>query len=235
MDRPREDKEIRSLLPLYAQGALSPEDRQRVEAWARQDPEVDAELAAWEAVRRAAIAQPEVQPSSEVEGSLITTLRARSAGRTRRRPRPSPRKWWLGAVIAALLTLTLWRLVQPGVVLQWSVAGSQPEVYRVFRAPAGSDAFELLSEVPARPDQARYTFVDPRLAPGQRFVYRVEGLSPGGARTISQPVRGDGFQVLPIQLTILVTSLIASYSLVLLLEGWRRWDGRAVLAPPAEV
>jgi hypothetical protein len=120
-------------------------------------------------------------------------------------------------MLTLLLAATLiWQALPPGIVLQWSVEGSTPETFRVYRAEvdAGIESrFELLDELPATAQAQKYTFIDFRLLPGQEYLYRVEGLNSAGQPAASQTITGQGVDALPGQLAILLVFIFTGYCL----------------------
>jgi hypothetical protein len=186
---------VSDVLPWYLNHSLPESERLAAEEQARQSPQ---QLAAWQAVRSAALSQPTRVPSATVRQRVLAQTRAKA-----RTPR------WLpvvsGAVVAVLALLLLWNVVQPGIGLQWSVAGTVPTAFRVYRASAGSDHFEFVREVPAQAGIADYTYVDTALWPGQAYQYRVEAVN---AETASATIAANGAEVLPTQLAIIFSSLL---------------------------
>jgi hypothetical protein len=110
-----------------------------------------------------------------------------------------------GALLAVLALLLLWNVVQPGIGLQWSVAGAVPAAFRVYRAPVNSDRFEIVREIPAQSGTLDYAFVDTALWPGEVYQYRVEAVN---AETVSATIKANGADVLPAQLAIVFSSLL---------------------------
>ncbi|WP_105317425.1 anti-sigma factor domain-containing protein [Thermus tenuipuniceus] len=92
-------EEVRELLPLYALGALSPEERSRVEEALSSYPELWAEAKAWmEAASQLAEAVPPAPVPPGLEDKVMTRIRAL------RRPAP----WgWLRQAAAVFLILAL--------------------------------------------------------------------------------------------------------------------------------
>jgi hypothetical protein len=158
-------------------------------------------LSAWQAVRLAALSQPSRLPPAAVRQRVLAQTQA--AGRARRIPRGLP--VLSGAVFAVLALLLLWNVVQPGIGLQWSVNGTVPTAFRVYRAPAGSDRFEILREIPAQSGTADYSYVDTALWPGQDYQYRVEAVND---RAAAATVAANGAEVVPAQLAIVLSSLL---------------------------
>jgi hypothetical protein len=112
-------------------------------------------------------------------------------------------------LVALVLLVALWAVVQPGIALQWSVAGTGASAYRVYRAPADTDEFSLLSEIPAQSNAQAYSFTDITSLPGQTYTYVVEAVAANGQTTLSPLAVGRGLDVLPAQLALILTSLLA--------------------------
>ena len=190
------------LLPWYLNHSLPAAERPAAEEQARRSSQT---LSAWHAVRSAALSQPSRLPPAAVRQRVLA--QARTAFRARRTPR------WLpvlsGAIFALLALLLLWNVVQPGIGLQWSVNGAVPAAFRVYRAPAGSNRFEFLREIPAQSGIMDYSYVDTTLWPGQMYQYRVEAVNDRGA---SATIAANGAEVLPAQLAIVLSSLLIGIS-----------------------
>ena len=178
-----------ALLPWYLNHSLPESERATVEGQARQQPQT---LHAWQAVRLAAVCQPQRLPPAAVRQRLLAQTRASS--RLARLPQ------WLpllsGTVLAVFALLLLWTIVQPGIGLQWSVNGTVPAAFRIYRAPLGSDHFEIVREVPAQSGTLDYTYVDTALWPGQAYQYRVEAVN---AETAGPTIAANGGDLLPTQ------------------------------------
>jgi hypothetical protein len=215
----QKQRTIRELLPWYVNGTLPTEERQLVEAALADDPILQTELAAWRRLRAHAAAQPRKQPPIEVQRRLLDNAHHWHES-------PAWLRWWQGfssswsGVVAAtlLVLLVLWVVVQPGVVLQWSVDNAEVSTFRVYRAPAGSTDFRLVKVVSARPGVEHYTYIDALLLPGQTCLYMVEGISAGGELARSQMIAGSGQQALPGQLALVLTSVILGCMLVIFLR-----------------
>jgi hypothetical protein len=186
------------LLPWYLNHSLSAAEQSVAEDQARHSPQ---RLHIWQGVRLAAMSQPARMPSALVRQRVLA--QARGAARSGRAPR------WLpvvsGAVVTVLALVFLWSVVRPGIGLQWSVDGAIPIAFRVYRAPAGSNRFEIMREIPARSGIVDYSFVDTALWPGQTYQYRVEAVN---ADTVSATIAANGADVLPAQLAIVLSSLL---------------------------
>jgi hypothetical protein len=126
-----------------------------------------------------------------------------------------------GAVLAVLALLLLWNVVQPGIGLQWTVNGAVPVAFRVYRAPAGSDRFEIVREIPAQSGIVDYTYVDTALWPGQAYRYRVEAVN---AEAASATISANGTDVLPTQLAIVLSSLLLGIAGACVLREVAAWS-----------
>jgi len=122
--------------------------------------------------------------------------------------------WAWGTAIAALVLMVLWLVVQPGIALQWSVDGGRASLFRIYHAVDGSRDFNLLNEVPARPNVRDYVFTDTSSLPGQHYTYLVEAVGASGRSILSQTVTGNGLDALPGQLLLLLVSLLAGYAVM---------------------
>lgn len=202
------------LLPWYLNQTLAPEEERLVEEWLQADPARAARLAALRQTRLAVTGQPKIQPAPAVRAQLLARVRAD-------RPRRSigaRLAWVWGTALAVMVLCVLWLVVRPGLNVEWSVQGQGASAFRVYRAPVGTGQFELIQEVIAQPGQTNYVVTDLAPMPGQVYTYLIEAVTPDGNPIISQSVIGNGLDVLPAQLALLVTSLIAGYSFILLVR-----------------
>lgn len=196
-------KTLHELVPAYLNRTLSVSEHCAVEDWLRRDLGARTELMAWQQLRNAAIDQPKTAPAPAVKQRLMA--------RTRTLPQASSLAQWLpwacGAVLAALVLIALWIVIQPGIGLQWSVTRGSPSGFKIYRAPVGSSDFDVVHEVPAQPDTQNYTYVDTPILPNQSYVYRVDSLEQDQS-TQSQTVAVSTQVALVDQLMMLLTSLI---------------------------
>ena len=202
------------LLPWYLNRSLPAAERPAAEEQARR---LSRTLSAWQAVRLAALSQPARLPPAAVRQRVLAQTQA--AGRARRMLRGLP--LLSGAIFAMLALLLLWNVVQPGIGLQWSVSGAAPTAFRVYRAFAGSDRFEILREIPAQSGIMDYSYVDTALWPGQRYQYRVEAVDDWAA---SATIAANGADVLPTQLAIFFSSLLLGIAGAYVLREMATWS-----------
>jgi hypothetical protein len=190
------------LVPWIVNHSLTEAEQHVVEEAVRQQPDQARELnLAWHQVRVATLSQSQHAPAPIVRQRVLA--RTRTQAQFRAQPRWLP---LLSGVILAVLTLAvLWNVVQPGIGLQWSVNGSVPSAFRIYRAPLGSDRFEIVREVPARANTLDYSFIDTTLWPGQAYQYRIEAVNHEAA---SATIAASGSDVLPLQLAIVFSSLL---------------------------
>lgn len=201
-----------SLLPWYVNHTLSAAERDAVETWLKTLPDAVERLNAIDDLRSTINAQPKISPSPRVRQQLLAQIRTRQ-----RAPRLLARPTWLiGPVVAVLLLVALWMVVQPGIALHWSVAGTGASAYRVYRAPVDTEQFNLISEIPARNDAQAYSFTDVTSLPGQTYTYVIEAVTESGQTTRSPLAVGRGLDVLPAQLALILTSLVAGAAAILL-------------------
>ncbi|MBN1262468.1 MAG: hypothetical protein JXB35_17440 [Anaerolineae bacterium] len=209
-------KDLQALLPWYVNGTLSGTESQEVEALLENDAHARAEANAWATLRKAVQAQPAAPPSAALRARVMAAIRA-----SENRPLVPH---WFTRVWATILTLTvllfLWGLVQPGVQLQWSTGGNGAAAFRIYRAPAGSNDFDLLYESLNPPAAWEYRYVDTELWHGQRYAYRIEVVNVLGRQISSDVIRPAPLAALPGQLAVLFTSLCMGYVGLTFIEGW---------------
>lgn len=213
--------DVRDLLPWYVNGTLSPAEEEAVEAWLARHPEAHAEVEALRRLRDAVAAQPLLAPSEQVWAHL----QARVSRVQSRRPRWLVWAW--GSVVALLLFLTLWAVVQPGIVLRWQVEGAPAAAVRVWRVAEGGQPV-LLALVPLAPDRPTGAVVDPLVRPWGTYTYKVEMLNGAGQvvwwRTAV--ARADG--VWSYHLVLGIVSLLSGWGMAVALERLRAWrEGKA--------
>ncbi len=208
--KPKQSPEFLSRAPAYLNGSLSLEERQAFEQQLQQNPPDQPGLEDWRLVQQAVQSQPLYASPVEVERRIMAAIHRNKL--QARNSFPASLLASFGLVICILALL--WGAVRPGVVLAWSGEDSRLASYRVYRAPLGSQDFSLVSEVPAQPGVAEYTFVDPLLLPGQAYSYRVEGIGSTGQAAVSAPVEGRGSDALPGQAALLAASLVISAALL---------------------
>jgi len=220
--------EIEEMLPWYASSTLPPEQMEVMRAELIERPELAKELEDWRGIQAVVQSQPRWSPPDRVWQSIQKQITAAQPNRgISARPVAS---WWAGLVLAIMVLVGLWYIVQPGIVLQWTVSGQSPETYRIYRAPSGTADFQLIHEIKAQDEISYYRYVDTLLLPGQSFSYRVEGVGQVGRIAVSQMVTIPPLAALPGQLAVILTSLAAGYCAVMLFRIWplplaRRWPG----------
>lgn len=215
-------KEIAEWLPAYATGTVRGWRRLVLKTWLERDPAAREQLQQIEALQADVRRQPQEAPSGDVFLRLQAAIaqEAQPAGRAAR-----PVVAWVAAIIIALATLVLvWQALPPGISLEWSVEGTSPQAFRVYRAPtspdspAPSQSFILLDELEADAATAAYQFTDWLPLPGQNYVYRVEALDQSGQPTASQTVVGRGIDALAGQLLTLAALGLLLASTVLMIR-----------------
>lgn len=209
MFKRRSQQNPSNLLPWYANHTLSDAERATVDEWLKTDPHAADRLADVNTLRSAIGAQPRLAPSPLVRQQLLAKVATRQ--RAARRP-----AWLVGSAVALVLLVALWAVIQPGIALQWSVAGTGVSTYRIYRAVAESTDFNLLSEIPASESARAYSFTDVTSLPGQTYTYVVEAVTVDGETTLSPVAMGRGADVLPAQLALVLTSLVAGAAAMLL-------------------
>jgi hypothetical protein len=211
------------LLPWYASHTLSAAERDAVEAWLTTQPDAAERLAAVNGVRSAVSAQPKPAPSPLVRQQLLTQIKTRQQTPRRWARHLARPAWLVGSAVALVLLVALWIVIQPGIALQWSVTGDGVSTYRVYRAPVDGEEFNLISEVPAQNHAQVYSFTDITPLPGQTYTYVVEAVTQTGQTTLSPLAVGRGSDVLPAQLALILTSLVAGAAAMLLVGNATRY------------
>lgn len=127
-------------------------------------------------------------------------------------------QWAIGMVLGLIIFAMLWRIVQPGIVIQWVWKQGDVKIFQVYRALEGSDQFAYLSEISAQTALTEYTFVDPLLIPGQNYTYRIVGFDTEGISILDQMVTESSLAALPGQIALIVASLMIAIGLLPELE-----------------
>jgi hypothetical protein len=203
------EKNLKTMLPLYLTGRLSNAQRRIVEAWLRRSPAARADLEKLRSLKsdieleRQVPLAPEAWPRLDVRSS---------AGIPAARP-VNARTWGFGMVLGLLLFLFAWFAIPPAVELQWSVDGTSPIEFHVYRAEAAAASFELVEAIPADEPATSYVFRDYQLLPGREYVYRIEAIGPNNQAIANDWVTGDASLVLPGQLALLTAGLISLYGI----------------------
>lgn len=203
------------LLPMYVNGKLPPDQRMQVEAWLEHDPQVRLELEMWQLLRTAIHERPTQNPSQQVWVRLQQQVELDG----HRLPRLVI-SVLAGFSLAFATLMILWITIRPGVLLQWSVSGSAPAAYRIYRAPAGSQDFVLLGEVAGRESMSHYSYLDVLFIPGRPHAYQVEGITTTGDPIVSQRVESQSLAALPGQMAILLASILLGVLGAQLVRNW---------------
>jgi len=156
--------------------------------------------------------QPVETPPVLTRTQLLTAVSGEREAGGRRRSAVNWAAW--GAMSIAILVL-LWGIVKPGIVLQWNWQNGDVTTFEVYRAPEGSDEFTLVSQIPTQEAYTEYTFVDPKLVPGETYTYRIEGVTSSGQSKFTQAVTDNASSALPGQLALLVASLGLAYGILI--------------------
>ena len=203
-------KYFHSLLPEYANDALGPVKQWIISWWLKTDSAAQAELQSIQHLREAVHTQPMSTPSVDVFRRIQAVVQISPKSSIQ----PGFWKTWVGGMVLILLSaIILWHVIPPGIVLQWSAQGGQPETFRVYRADTihGTGDFELVHEVAATPDAQVYTFRDFLLVPGEEYVYRVEVIDQNGLASSSQTIMSHATEALPGQLALFISLIITGY------------------------
>jgi hypothetical protein len=228
-------QQLETYLPGYVKGDLKPLQRKLVQLWLKRDEQARIQADNLQQLQSAGRRQPHLNPPPAVLHQIQSRIHTLPHNQPVLHPpvRAAVRLSFstpvlLLSLVAFVLTLSLvWQTLPPGIVLQWSVEGEAAQGFHVYRATvepgrtAEPSSFILLDEVPARSNQAAYTFTDVRLLPGQEYVYRVDVLDQQGQPAASQTVFGRSADALPGQIAMLMVVLFASYSLWAIHKWWQ--------------
>ncbi|MGC9357365.1 MAG: hypothetical protein ACP5GX_05850, partial [Anaerolineae bacterium] len=125
----------------------------------------DESLVSWEELRAAVTSQPEARPSSEVRREVWARIRVREASDLT--PPPTWTTWAWGVVVAFAVMIVLWGLLEPGIVLEWTLENHTPAAFRIYRTTLSSGEYIQIAEAPVEQPALRYRYVDPFIWPGQ--------------------------------------------------------------------
>ena len=198
----------RALLPWYINNSLSERETLNVESWLRHDPNANAYHDSIKLIAGSIQTQKEFSPSHQLRANIISKIQ-----QPVRQPR-SFSQWIWSIPLTAIIFALLWLSIQPGNQLQWSVRGSEPVAFRIYRAPVGNTTFELIDELDAVPTQQSYNFADPVILPGQNYHYAIETVDQFGNTSISQVASSSTMMVLATQFAILLTSLMLTFGMI---------------------
>jgi len=184
------------LLPFYALGVVSEEERSQVEAWLAGHPErrAEADEMAWAAQSLARLAPP-VAPAEAIRPTLMERAR-RSRGRIASRRVLWTMPAFAGASLALAIVAIAWASSLRAEVNQVQLEAAQMratlDAQAQLLADLGSPAARLV-EIPgtsARPQASARLFADPESVSA---VIVVSGLSPNPAGSVYQLwlIRGD--------------------------------------------
>jgi hypothetical protein len=196
---------LTAYLPEYANGTLGAPRTWILERLLTRDSKIREELHHLKSIQSVVYKQSELTPDPSVYGKIRAAVQAT--------PVESKTNWrpslvWIPIVgLLIVAGIMLWRVLPPGLVIQWSVEGEVPTSFRVYRAPSSSasaDDFTLIGELTAEPGVASYGYTDLLLLPGQQFSYRVEGYNPAGRLATSQVMVGNSFEAVPGQVMLLM-------------------------------
>ena len=219
------------LAPWYVNQTLTPRENESYEMWLEKHPEAKADLGVWQDLKRSVSGQTRLVPPPFVFDD--TRARIDKYGSSANAGRLILPAIFSGIAVSLVVFVFLWLVVKPGITLRWSVNGVVPASFRIYRAPAGGEAYTLVGEILAQENQLVYQYSDLFFIPGQSYRYRVEAISSSGEIAFSQAVANDPRSILPGQLGILLTSLIMGYvglSLLKYLPGFLPKHSDGVLA-----
>jgi hypothetical protein len=203
------EAELDSWIPLFLNGRLDAEERQRFEVWLSSDADARQQLESWRAIQAAVTGQTRQPPPHSVWMELLSEI---DIDHQRSEPRPRSRFSTIslisGIAFSLIVFLALWLVIRPGILLRWTVSGPAPISYRIYRAPAQTAEFVLVGQVQGKTGVQEYRYMDSLFIPGLAYTYRVEGVGEAELTLFDQVVEGKTAGVLPGQLAILVASAL---------------------------
>jgi hypothetical protein len=202
------------LLPWYINRTLPERERDAVEVWLQRDP--DAKTHYQETQQLAQIVQSQVKktPHDHTRTSLLLQIRQQPI-----RSDIGIHPWFWATPLMLLIFSILWLIVQPGTQLRWSTSGNMPAAFRIYRAPAGSQSYQLLKEITVNSLQYRYQFTDrTAVLPGQTYNYVIEAIGNNGGKSISPIVSSNTLEVFTAHLALLLTSLILTFCTITIVQ-----------------
>ena len=204
------DEILKSQLPLYVTGRLPRYQRRIVEAWLHRSPRARARLEALRLLK----SDLDAENRLAAEPAIWPRLDVRASARTGSISPAKASTWGYGMVLGLLLFLFAWFAIPPAVEIQWSVSGTSPKEFRVYRAEGPvTGTFELVEAIPANDPVTTYSFRDYLLVPGREYIYRIEAIGPNNEALANDWVTGDSFLVLPGQIALITASLISLYGI----------------------
>ena len=208
---------LEDLTPWYINQSLSRGENDRYEAWLERHPEASVDIDLWKNIKQTVIEQPDLLAPIDVLKD--TRARIEKYALTISSNRQILPALLAGLAVAVMVFSLLWFIVKPGVTLRWSIKGTSPASFRIYRAPSGSENYTLVGEVTARDNQLVYQYRDLMLIPEITYLYRVQGINSDGGVAFSQAVASDPSSILPGQLSILLTSMIMGFACLSLLKS----------------
>jgi hypothetical protein len=131
------------------------------------------------------------------------------------KPTLSWRTWAYGMGLIVMMLLIVLTLLPPKVNLIWTTSNANTEVFYVYRAPAESEDFKLITTIPSTIENNRYSFSDYQLIPGQTYTYQITAIDKDGLSSVSQLQTDNNLEILPGQIGLILTTLIASYGILI--------------------
>ena len=205
-------KKQEKLLPWYINNTLSEEEKTSVEEWLERDIRAAAKHHKVQQIATVVESSKKLSPSTRIDTrSLI-----RSHESNGRNWKAKPFVW--GTPIAVIVFLLLWLFLQPGPHLQWSIQGVGVAAFRIYRAPLGSEQFELIEELPAEPTQQTYQYADSFVAPWKSYQYLIEVRDSNGTTILRRAATNDSLMTITPHIAILLTSLFLTFGMISLTQ-----------------
>jgi hypothetical protein len=207
----------KSLLPWYINKTLTENEKNSVEDWIHRDTKGQKEYQTAHRISQIVKTQEEYEPSREVKTRIFSQIQQKKS--TARQYSPNTLIW--GGLIMVMIFILLWLIVQPGTQLQWSTIGNTSASFRIYRAAAGNEQFELIEELPASPHQHSYHFSDFLLIPARNYQYIIEVRDQWGNSSLSQVAMSDSTMILASQIALLLTSFMLTFGLITIIQEFK--------------
>lgn len=201
----------KDLLPWYINNTLSDNEELFVNRWIQEDPEAECLYQNVQLISQTILEQENQTPS------LLVKNRVRTISQNQHhQPITTPNLWTLASLLMLFIFMFMWLVIQPGTQLEWSINGDAPAEFRILRAPAGSSNYEIIHEFATESSRQIYHFADFLVIPGRSYQYRIEVRDQNGNTDQSQVIIGNPQMILASQLSILLTSIILAFGIIIL-------------------
>ena len=202
-------KKTNLLLPWYINKTLSESEKIAVEYLIENHPNTTKDYQITQQISKILQAQDSLSPSQRVKNNLLNIVHNQPI-----RSDKTFHPWLWGVPMTIIIFIILWLFAQPGTLLQWSINGSTPESFLIYRAPEGSHQYVLIDELSVISSQPNYQYADILIVPGQTYHYLIEVRDQYGNITRSHTTTNDSRMALAAQTSLLLTSFILTFGII---------------------